>query len=176
MRRISFLSALMILNTIFIARPAAACPCECPTAETVPEQTVTITEIEQSEIPAARIFVDVPLATTPPVGRGTTKVVAGVMTPERVTHRAFDAEMIESAWLVLFTCEEIERVIHAVYARHGFFFPQSEIRVFFLRFDLRYRPDMNLRVTEIEVKFKSQDQLTLLRAEMALENHSCSQE
>lgn len=139
-------------------------------------QVVTITPVEP-ETPAERTFVEVPLPTAPLTGgAATVSVVAGVMTSEFVTHQAFDAKMIESSWLAQFTCDELDRVIHAVYARHNFYFLNGETRTYFLRFDLRYRPDMNLRVTEIEATFTSQDQLTLLRAEVALENHSCSQE
>ncbi|MBI5794364.1 hypothetical protein HZA87_04790 [Candidatus Uhrbacteria bacterium] len=177
MRHYFFLGALSILSAVSFPSSASACPCECPTAEEpVAEQTVTITAIEQPEIPAARQFVVVPLDPASVAGQDAVKVVAGVMTPERVTHRAFDAEMIESTWLVPFTCEELDRVVNAVYARHGFFFPKGETRVSFLHFDLRYQPDMNQKVIQIEAKFTSQDQLTLLRAEMALENHNCVSE
>ncbi|MFA4845105.1 MAG: hypothetical protein WC654_00925 [Patescibacteria group bacterium] len=136
-------------------------------------QTVTITP---TELPP-RTFVEVPYSSPPVIdGKGTAIIVAGIMTPEFVTHRAFDAQMIESAWLAPFFCDELDRVINAVYARHGFFFLNGETRTYFLRFDLRYRPDMNLRIPQIEAKFTSQDQLTLLRAEVALENRGCSQE
>lgn len=174
MRHISFLNTLSIFCGIFLNRPASACECECPTASVEDPQTVTITPVEP-EVPSERTFTEVPL-TFPPVvsADGTVTIVAGVMTPEFVIHRAFDEKMIESAWLAPFTCEELDRVIHAVYARHNFYFLNGDTRTFFLHFDLHYRPDMNLRVTEIEAKFRSQDQLTLLRVEMAIESHGCA--
>lgn len=166
----------MITIALLLAPSARACPCECPTAqESDSVQTVIVTPIEPEPSPA-RQFVVVPLDPSATTSRGVVDVVAGVMTPDFVTHRAFDGKMVESAWLVPFTCEELDRVVNAVYARHGFFFLQSETRVSFLHFDLRYQPDMNLRVGQVEATFTSQDQLTLLRVETTQENNGCSSE
>lgn len=176
MRRISFFNTLLILCGIVLSRPASACECKCPTASVEDPPTVTITPVDP-EMPAERTFVEVPLTIPAVAGAdGTVTIVAGVMTPEFVTHRALDGQMIESDWLAPFTCEELDRVVHAVYARHNFYFLNGDMRTFFLHFDLHYRPDMNLRVTQIEASFTSQDQLTLLLVERALEEHYCSKE
>jgi hypothetical protein len=126
-----------------------------------------------AEVSSTRAFVEVPLAGST-VEDGTVTVIAGIMTPEFVTHLAFDGKMVESAWLVPFTCEELDLIVNAVYARRGFAFPQKEKQEFFRHFDLKYQPDSEKSVTQIEATFSSQDQLTLLRVGNALEEHSCS--
>ncbi len=161
---------------MMLASPALASPNICETAQSEPRLTYSYTSLPTQSLDGQQ-YALVPIASAPILGgEGSVTTISMIMSPDTVAHQAFQMKAVESSWLVPFTCAELDRIVQAVYARHGFYFPQPQTRAFFCGFDRNYQPRPELSVAEVEAKFTSRDQLTLLRVEMAMDSHGCASE
>lgn len=105
---------------------------------------------------------------------GITYVTLGEATPGYLIERALDGKMIENEWLAPLSCEELDRVEDALYARYKVDFEDPADEAFFAAATMGvYTPIPHLTREGAEYFFTSQDKLTKLRVDRAQTQMEC---
>jgi len=108
---------------------------------------------------------------------GVTTLVLGEATLQFLISRALEHMEIQSIWLTPLTCEELQRVEDALYARHRVDFEDSADEAFFAAATVGvYTPVPNLTRQGAKYFFTSQDKLTQLRVNREQAAKHCKEE
>lgn len=93
--------------------------------------------------------------------------------PDVATYRAYTGAKVEGDWLTPFTCDELDLVAAAVYARYGFPFAEDRFTDFFSGYGTDYTPEVHVDNTSIITLLTSRDKHTLYGVRRNQRDNGC---